>query len=178
MNAYLCTYTIAYVALVAACLHCVEKKINHLLCWSHWNWLTFNARGPRCQTPRWVGSLAAQHLAIKGLFPAPEDPEAAPHLEVPAEVLALGPQAGDVLQRGTELQPDPLQGERQRQRPSARHGPTRPVPAPLRPLPTPMAPEGARQPPAAHGTCRRANPAASRQLPLTPSRLSREPLRV
>lgn len=50
-----------------------------------------------------------------------------PHLEVPAEVLPLGPQPGDVLQGSSQLQPDPLQGKRQRQPvSSARVGPARP----------------------------------------------------
>lgn len=29
MNVYLYTYTTLFVALVAACLHCVEKKTKH-----------------------------------------------------------------------------------------------------------------------------------------------------
>lgn len=41
--AHLCTYTTLFVALVAACLHCVEKKRTFKLTPLK---LTFNARGP------------------------------------------------------------------------------------------------------------------------------------
>lgn len=74
-------------------------------------------------------------------------PAAAPHLEVPSEVLARGPQPRDVLQRGAQLQPDPLQGKRQRERPSARLGSPR-----LRSLPGSYLPPWPRRVP---GTSRR-----------------------
>lgn len=55
-----------------------------------------------------------------GVSPLPKARDGRPpHLEVPSEVLPLGPQPGDVLQRGAQLQPDPLQGKRQGESPSA-----------------------------------------------------------
>lgn len=79
---------------------------------------------------------------LSGICAAPSPGPAAPHLEVPSEVLALGPQPGDVLQRGAELQPDPLQGKRRRGVSPGRPGSRLPPwPAGLRPRlpPTPMA---------------------------------------
>lgn len=56
----------------------------------------------------------------EGVSPLPKARDRRPpHLEVPSEVLPLGSQPGDVLQRGSQLQPDPLQGKRQGESPSA-----------------------------------------------------------
>lgn len=114
----LCTRTTALVAPAAACL-CCEGKTTSLL-------------KPSDGTSHTSGLIAGrlpgcEHRERRPLPRRPRGRPGPPHLEVPAEILALGPQPGDVLQRGAQLQPDPLQGKRQRERPSARPGPARPA---------------------------------------------------